>query len=101
MVSDFLTITGNLSTSKGTVSYNDLTLTTALKIESSTNISFTTSAASTLTLVFNADCNKNINVDGNSYSISNGVLTMELASGAHTITKADAINLYYMSVVNK
>ncbi|MFA9378737.1 MAG: right-handed parallel beta-helix repeat-containing protein [Lachnotalea sp.] len=99
--SDFFTISGNLSTSKGTITYNNLALTTALKIESSTNISFTTSIASTLTLIFNEDCNKNIMIDGNECSISNGLLEIEFASGAHTISKADSINLYYMSVVSK
>jgi hypothetical protein len=99
--SDFYTISGNLSTSKGTVTYNNLTLSTALKIESSTSIAFTTSTVSTLTLVFNSDCNKNIKIDGNQYAISNGVLKMELAAGVHTISKADSINLFYMSVVNE
>jgi pectate lyase len=52
-------------------------------------------------LVFNSDCNKKIKVDGSSCSISNGVLEIELAAGTHTITKADLINLFYMSVANK
>lgn len=99
--SDYFTISGNLSTIKGTVVYNNLTLTTALKIEASTSISFTTSTESTLTLVFNDDCNKKIKIDGDKYSISNGILEMDLASGAHTISKADSINLFYMSVVSK
>ncbi|WP_099468051.1 right-handed parallel beta-helix repeat-containing protein [Konateibacter massiliensis] len=99
--SDFFTITGNLSTSKGTVTYNGLTLTTALKIETSTNISFTTSKEAALTLVFNEDCNKKIKIDGTSYSISNGILETTLSAGAHTIAKEDSINLYYISVVNK
>ncbi|RDY33211.1 right-handed parallel beta-helix repeat-containing protein [Lachnotalea glycerini] len=98
--SDFFTISGNLATNKGTVTYQDLTLTTALKLESSTSISFTTSSVSTLTLVFNADCNKNVKIDGTKLSINNGVLEMELSTGKHTISKADAVNLYYISVVN-
>ena len=39
--SNFYTITGNLSTGKGTVTYNGLSLTQCLKLESATNISFT------------------------------------------------------------
>ncbi len=96
--SSFFSITGNTSTSKGTVSYNGLTLTTCLKMESSTNISFTTTAASTLTLVFNADNSSNVKVDGTKYTLSNGILTMDLAAGSHTITKADTANLFYMAV---
>lgn len=99
--SAFFTISGNLSASKGSVSYQDLTLTTALKIESSTNISFTIDKEADLTLIFNEDCNKKIKINGESYKITNGILTVELASGTHTISKADAVNLYYISLMNK
>ncbi|MFD2882016.1 hypothetical protein ACFTAO_49270 [Paenibacillus rhizoplanae] len=93
----FFTIQGNLSTSKGTVSYNGLTLTQCLKIESATSIQFTTAKASTLTLVFGSEGTK-IKVDGTSYPITNGVATVSLAAGAHTITKDSTANLYYLVV---
>lgn len=97
--SSYFSITGNLSTSKGTVSYNGLTLTQCLKMESSTKITFQTSKKGTLTLVANSDCNKKIKIDGTKYSFSNGKLTISLAAGSHTIEKGDAsVNLYYMSV---
>ena len=96
--SSFFTITGNLSTSKGTVSYNGLTLTTCLKIESKTSVSFTTDGAAQLVLVFNADNSSNIKVDGTTYELTNGVLTLDIAAGTHTITKANTGNLYYISV---
>lgn len=99
--SDFFIISGNLSTSKGTVTYQDLTLTTALKIESSTSISFTTKNDADLILVFNEDCNKKITIDSQSYTITNGILTVELAAGDHTIRKADSINMFFISVINK
>ncbi|HQF48354.1 MAG TPA: pectate lyase, partial [Flavobacterium alvei] len=51
--STFYTISGNLSTTKGTVTYDGLTLTQCLKMESATTITFTTTQASTLTLVMN------------------------------------------------
>ena len=95
--SDFYTISGNLSTSKGTVTYNGLTLTTCLKIESSTNISFHADKAGKLTLVFNDGCSKKIKIDGTAYTISDGILEVDLSAGSHTITKKDSINLYYMS----
>ncbi len=96
--SSFFTISGNLSTSKGTVTYGDLTLTTCLKIESSTSIAFTTSGTSVLTLVFNSTFTGDIKVDGTSYSASSGIVTVSLPSGVHTITKDDSCNLYYMSI---
>lgn len=96
--SDFFDITGNLSTSKGTITYSDLTLTKCLKIESSTSIKFTTNESMTLTLVFNPDSSSNIKVDGEKHSLSNGILTLDLAAGSHEITKASVANLYYISL---
>jgi beta-xylosidase len=96
--SSFYTITGNLSTSKGTVTYNGLTLTQCLKIESSTSVKFTTTKAMSLTLVFNSANSTNIKVDGTTYTLTNGILTLNLAAGSHTITKAGTGNLYYMSL---
>ncbi|MGO4108631.1 pectate lyase [Paenibacillus sp. YAF4_2] len=97
--SDFFTIQGNLSTSKGTVTYNGLTLTQCLKIESATSISFTAPAASTLTLVFNTADGTKIKIDGTSYVMTNGIVQVSLAAGAHTITKDGVTNLFYMKLV--
>lgn len=94
--SNFYSITGNLSTTKGTVTYNGLTLTQCLKIESSTNISFTTAQASTLTLVL-IEPSAVIKVDNVDRTASNGIVTVSLAAGSHTITKKDTANLFYMS----
>lgn len=96
--SDFFSITGNLSTSKGTVSYNGLTLTRCLKMESSTDISFTTDADAVLTLVFNSANSSDVKVDGTKYTLNDGVLTMDIAAGTHTIKKAATANLFYMAV---
>ncbi len=96
--STFYNITGNLSDSKGTVYYGDLTLTQCLKIESSTSITFTTTEESTLTLVFNDDFSDGIKIDDTSYDATSGILSMTLASGDHEITKDNTANLYYMSV---
>ena len=96
--STFYTISGNLSDSKGTVLYNGLTLTQCLKIESSSSITFTTTAESTLTLVFNDDENDRIKIDGTDYNISAGKLSITIPPGSHTISKTDVANLYYMSI---
>ena len=98
--SSFYTISGNLSTSKGTVTYNGLTLTQCLKMESATSISFTASNAGSLTLVFNENFSGAVKIDGTSYALTDaGVFTVNLSAGAHTITKGDTSNLYYVSFV--
>ena len=93
--SAFFTINGSLSKEKGTVTYNNLTLTQCLKIESSTNISFEAPSAGTLTLVF-VEATPNIKIDGTKVSGSNGIITIDLEAGTHTIAKADTMNLFYM-----
>ena len=92
----YTNITGNLSSSKGTVTYNGLTLTQCLKIESSTSITVAPTEAGTLTLV--SDAAKNIKVDGKALAMkgSPAVLEVELTVGQHTITKGDTMNLFYM-----
>lgn len=97
-ISDFFTIMGNLSDSKGSVSYNTQTLIQCLKLESSSQISFSLDRQATLTLVFNDDYAKRIKVDGTAYSASSGIIQITLAKGAHSITKADVANLFYISI---
>ena len=90
MSSSFYTIKTALKSNPGTVTYNGLTLTVALKIDSSGEIKYTTLKESTLTLVFNAfSANKNIKVNNKAYTIpSNGVLIIpSLAAGTNTITR--------------
>ncbi|WP_185232208.1 pectate lyase family protein [Teredinibacter franksiae] len=96
--SDFFNISGNLSSSKGTVNYNGLTLTEALKIESSTSITFTSSAAAELVLVFNEGEDGDIKINGTSHTVSDGVLSIELSAGSHSISKDNTMNLYYISL---
>ncbi|MEE1038223.1 MAG: pectinesterase family protein [Eubacterium sp.] len=97
--SDVFTISGNLSDSKGTVTYNGMTLTQCLKMESKTEIKFTAAADATLIMVFNEGETRNIKIDGEKKAINNGVLSVEVAAGDHTITKADSVNLYYIALV--
>lgn len=98
ITSTFYTISGNLSTTKGIVNYDGLTITQCLKIESTTSITFTTTAPSTLTLVFNDTFNGKIKIDGTDYTVTAGILTLALPVGSHTILKRDTANLYYMKV---
>ena len=94
--SQYFTINGNLSTSKGTVEYAGKTLTQCLKMESSTSITFTMASAGKVTLVFNptASCK----IDGEKYTSSSNAITVELEAGQHTITKADSTNLFYIVI---
>ena len=98
--SDFYSITGSIATNKGTATYNGLTLTKCLKMESSTSIKFTAPSAGKLTLVFGgttAASGKGVKVNGTSKKVgSDGILTVDVAKGAVTVTKGDAINLFYM-----
>ena len=96
LTSDFFTITGSTSTSKGSVTYNGLTLTTCLKMESKTNITFKASSKGKLTLVFK-EASKNVAVNGTEYTTdTNGIVTVDVAAGNVTVTKVDPINLFYM-----
>jgi hypothetical protein len=99
--STFFTISGNLSTSRGTAHYNGLTLTQCLRMESSTSITFTTTLPSTLTLVLNDGYTGSLNVNGVPYNGVNGIVTLDLAAGSHLIQRTSGVtatNLYYMSV---
>ncbi len=96
--STFYSFTGNLSNSKGTVTYAGLTLTQCLKIESGTLITFTTTEEATLTLVFNADFTGKINVKGTGYNATAGIVTITIPAGFYSITKSETANLYYMSI---
>lgn len=98
LASDFFNIVGNLSKTKGTAAYNGLTLTQCLKIESSSRITFTSTETATLTLVFNSADGTKIKIDGTSYPMTNGMVSVPLAPGAHTITKDHTTNLFYMEL---
>ncbi len=94
--SSIFSVTGNTSTSKGTATYNGASYTKCLKMESATNISFTTTSEMTLTLVFGpTEGGKGVKIDGTKTTVgSDGTLTITLSAGSHTITKGDSINLF-------
>ncbi|MGL4411799.1 MAG: T9SS type A sorting domain-containing protein [Bacteroidales bacterium] len=98
LVSEFFVFNGNLSTSKGEVTYNGIKLTTVLKIESKTTIDFTTSQDGELTLVFAEGSATRIFVNGSSYTPSNGILKVKIPAGTHQIRKHDTTDLFYISI---
>lgn len=95
--SSFYTITGNMNSTAGSVTYAGLTLTARLKIESSTSITYTTTAASTLTLVFDSNFTGTIKVNNVSYTAASGIVTASIPAGTNTITKGSVANLFYIS----
>ncbi len=99
--SNFFNISGNTSTTKGSVSYNGASYTTCLKMESATAITFNALQAGTLKLVFGGSTaagGKSVLVNGISYTCdSNGIATIPVNAGTVTVKKGDSINLFYMS----
>ena len=95
--SQFYQISGNLSTSKGAVTYDNKSMTQCLKMETATAISFTAPADAMLTLVF-GEAAATVKADGTKYTAENGIVTVPVKAGAHTLAKADSCNLFYMEL---
>ena len=91
----FFTVSANLKSGAAEKVYEGVTYTTAIKMESATSITFTTTASMTLVIVTDATAEKKIKIDdvANKTNTS-GILIVELAAGNHTITKGDSINVY-------
>ncbi|MDP2160310.1 MAG: T9SS type A sorting domain-containing protein [Flavobacterium sp.] len=96
--SSFYSFAGaNMNSTPGNTTYNGLTLTARLKIESSTVISYSTFVESTLTLVFDPGFSGIIKLDNVNYTASNGLIVIpNIPPGNHAITKNSVANLYYM-----
>jgi pectate lyase len=99
--STFYTFTSaNMNTTDANTTYDGLTLTRRLKIETATQIAYKTTAVSTLYLVFDTGFAKKIKLDGVSYTAVDGVVTItNIPAGSHLITKGDTTNLYYIKTV--
>lgn len=95
--SSFYSITGNMNSTPGSVTYAGLTLTARLKIESSTSITYTTTSPSTLTLVFDSNFTGTVKVNNVSYTATGGIVTASIPAGSNTITKGSVANLFYIS----
>ena len=106
--SNLFNVNGNYTTSYGSVVINGVTLNTALKMESTTSVNFTTDKEMTLTLIFSKSVKGDfsIKVDGATYNGSDdpsgvsgqGILTMTLEAGAHVLTKANTAYLFYIGL---
>lgn len=98
LVSNFYTFaSANMNSSNGTATYDGLTLTARLKIESATSITYTTSGVSTLTLVFDPSFNGRIKLNAQNYTAVAGIVVIpSVPAGLNTITKGDTANLFYI-----
>ncbi len=96
--SSFVTVSGNYSTSKGSVTYAGTTYKTAVKMESATKITFTLSSEADVTFVFGGSTSaagKQFKLNGSALTLgSDGTLTKTLSAGSYTITKSASINLF-------
>ena len=96
--SDFYTFTGStFASNKGSVTVSGTTYTECVKMESATNISFTTDREYTLFLAFDK-ATANIKIDGTKVTATNGTISYALVAGSHALTKADSNNLYYINL---
>lgn len=97
--SSLFTVAGNGSNSKGTATYNGKTYNTCLKMESTTNISFTTTKPMKLTLVFADTETASFKLDGKKTVGTGSTYTFDsLPAGEHTITKQDIRNLFLIVI---
>jgi len=90
------TLTGaNGTKPSGGKTINGVAYDVALKIESGTQINFTTSAAMTITLYTDKGSGSKIKVDGADITtVSDGTASVVLQAGPHTITKNASLNLW-------
>lgn len=98
LLSDFYSFeSANIHSTAGSTSYDGFALSTRLKIESATVISYTTPAPSNLTLVLDPNFNGKIKLDNVSYTATAGLVEIpNVPAGSHTITKDNVANLYYI-----
>ena len=94
-----VSVTGNYSTDKGSLSYNNVTYPDCVKMESSTAISITPNSGCKVTLIFGgttAAGGKKIKLDGTSITLdANGQYSFNATAGTkYELTKGDGINLF-------
>ena len=93
----YFTVSGKLQGKPHKVTYDGVDYTTALKIESSTYITFKTTGKCKVTLVLSIP--GTIKIDGKTYtSDDNGVVIVELEAGEHKVTRGKSLDLYALIV---
>lgn len=93
---NFFNVSAKQNNKATAITYNGLSLTKAIKMESSTNITFDAPKAGKLTLVKNGSGSK-IKINGTSYNIPNGEFVVDVPAGTVTIKKDSTnVDIYYM-----
>lgn len=98
--SSFYTFSGDNLSTKYTVTYNGMTLTKSLKLNSNGKVEFTAPAGGMLTLVFTPQNAGNvISVNGTDITVgATGVVETQIQAGIVTVVKkASESNLFYIS----
>lgn len=90
----FEVINGNGSNSKGSVTIDGVTYSTCLKIESETQVKFTTTQPMIITLYFDAGKTASILIDGVAIVGNGDTYSTRLEAGEHMLTKDKSINLF-------
>jgi pectate lyase len=99
-LSSFYTTVGNMNSTAGSATFDGLTLTARLKIETATTITYTTTAPSTLTLVFDPAFAGTVKLNNVSYTAVAGIVTVpSIPAGSNSITKGGTTNLFYIKTV--
>ncbi|MBQ0056715.1 MAG: pectate lyase [Bacteroidales bacterium] len=95
--STMVTVSGNYSNSKGTVTYNGTSYNWCVKMESATAIDITPTSNAEITLVFGpSETSKKLYLDSKAYTTdSNGKYKFTATAGTtYKLTKGDSINLF-------
>lgn len=97
---EFFSVTANDwgSASSNPQTYDGESLTKAIKMESSTSITFNTATAGTITIVaYASSADRTIKIDGQTYPVTTGTNVYEITDGAHTISKGTTnVNVFLM-----
>ena len=95
----YFTISGNMKNSVPPKTYNGITYTTAMKIESSTTIKFIAEKNTKLVIVSDAGAGAKVKVNGITYISDNeGVFIIDISIGENVITKSTSMNVYTLVV---
>ena len=94
----YFTITANIKSGIASKTYDGVTYTSGIKMESKTSIKFTAASDVVVTIITDT-ASKSIKINGTPYTTdANGVLTQAISKGAVEITKGDSMNVYAIIV---
>ena len=92
--SSFFTVNGNGSNSKGKATVDGQELTTCLKMESATTISFTLTSMMVMTLYFADTETASIKINGDKIVGTSSTYITTLGAGDYVLTKDKSVNLF-------